>query len=89
MNPAREVKTERFSRTEGKTPAFVDGEVQTLLNSIEGTRPWMEADANKTEICLRHQRSCRSQGWRIFATAYREYRNVMRLSALENARRKA
>src|SRR5437660_1534728 len=24
MNPAREVKTERFSRTEGKTPAFVD-----------------------------------------------------------------
>jgi site-specific recombinase XerC len=22
MNPAREVKTERFSRTEGKTPAF-------------------------------------------------------------------
>ena len=30
MNPAREVKTERFSRTEGKTPAFVDGEVQTL-----------------------------------------------------------
>ena len=35
MNPAREVKTERFSRTEGKTPAFVDGEVQTLLNSID------------------------------------------------------
>src|SRR6516165_5994034 len=27
MNPAREVKTERFSRTEGKTPAFVEGEV--------------------------------------------------------------
>jgi hypothetical protein len=26
MNPAREVKTERFSRTEGKTPAFVDPE---------------------------------------------------------------
>jgi hypothetical protein len=24
MNPAREVKTERFSRTEGKTPAFVE-----------------------------------------------------------------
>ena len=35
MNPAREVKTERFSRTEGKTPPFVDGEVQTLLNSID------------------------------------------------------
>jgi site-specific recombinase XerD len=33
MNPAREVKTERFSRTEGKTPAFVEGEVQTLLKS--------------------------------------------------------
>ncbi len=31
MNPAREVKTERFSRTEGKTPAFVEGEVQKLL----------------------------------------------------------
>ena len=35
MNPAREVKTQRFSRTEGKTPAFVEGEVQTLLNSID------------------------------------------------------
>jgi site-specific recombinase XerD len=33
MNPAREVKTERFSRTEGKTPAFVDGEVQKLLDA--------------------------------------------------------
>ena len=27
MNPARKVKTERFSRAEGKTPAFVEGEV--------------------------------------------------------------
>src|ERR1700756_2810613 len=35
INPAREVKTERFSRTEGKTPAFVDGEVQKLLDAIE------------------------------------------------------
>src|SRR6266404_272161 len=35
MNPAREVKTERFSRTEGKTPAFVEGEVQRLLGAIE------------------------------------------------------
>jgi len=35
MNPAREVKTERFSRTEGKTPAFVEGEVQKLLGVIE------------------------------------------------------
>jgi hypothetical protein len=26
MNPAWEVKTERFSRAEGKTPAFGDGE---------------------------------------------------------------
>jgi integrase/recombinase XerC len=25
----------RFSRTEGKTPAFVEGEVQKLLNVIE------------------------------------------------------
>jgi integrase len=32
---AREVKTERFSRTEGKTPAFVDGEVQKFLDAIE------------------------------------------------------
>ena len=37
MNPAREVKTERFSRTEGKTPAFVEGEVQKLLDVIEPT----------------------------------------------------
>src|SRR5207249_10927562 len=35
MNPAREVKTERFSRVEGKTPAFVEGEVQKLLGVIE------------------------------------------------------
>jgi site-specific recombinase XerD len=35
MNPARGVKTERFSRTEGKTPAFVDGEVQRLLDAVE------------------------------------------------------
>jgi site-specific recombinase XerD len=35
MSPAREVKTERFSRTEGKTPAFVEGEVEKLLNVIE------------------------------------------------------
>ena len=35
MNPAREVKTERFSRTEGKTPAFVEGEVQKLPGAIE------------------------------------------------------
>jgi len=35
MNPAREVKTERFSRTEGKTPASVEGEVQKLLGTIE------------------------------------------------------
>src|SRR5467141_1578066 len=35
MNSAREVKTERFSRTEGKTPAFVEGEVQKLLNAVE------------------------------------------------------
>jgi integrase/recombinase XerC len=34
MNPAREVKTERYSRTDGKTPAFVEG-VQRLLNTIE------------------------------------------------------
>ena len=38
MNPAREVKTERFSRTEGKTPAFVEGEVQKLLSVIEISR---------------------------------------------------
>jgi site-specific recombinase XerD len=35
MNPAREVKTEGFSWTEGKTPAFVEGEVQKRLNVIE------------------------------------------------------
>jgi len=37
LPPAREVKTERFSRTEGKTPAFVDGEVQTLLDAIDSS----------------------------------------------------
>jgi site-specific recombinase XerD len=30
-----EDKTERFSRAEGKTPAFVEGEVQQLLDVIE------------------------------------------------------
>jgi site-specific recombinase XerD len=37
MNPAREVKTEKFSRGEGKTPAFVEGEVQSLLGAIESS----------------------------------------------------
>ena len=37
MNPAREVKTERFSRTEGKTPAFVEGEVQKLLGAVDAS----------------------------------------------------
>src|SRR3981081_885490 len=37
MNPAREVKTERFSRTEGKTPAFVEGEVQRLLDAVDAS----------------------------------------------------
>jgi hypothetical protein len=40
MDPAREVKTERFSRTEGKTPAFVEGEVQRLLGVIETSDFW-------------------------------------------------
>ena len=30
MNPAREVKTEKFSRTEGKTPAFDTEQVQQV-----------------------------------------------------------
>ena len=38
MNPAREVKTERFSRTEGNTPAFVDGEVQRLLDAVDPSK---------------------------------------------------
>ena len=37
MNPAREVKTERFSRTEGKTPAFVEGDVQRLLDAVDAS----------------------------------------------------
>jgi site-specific recombinase XerD len=35
MNPAREVKTQRFSRKEGKTPAFARAEVRQVLDSIE------------------------------------------------------
>jgi site-specific recombinase XerD len=35
MNPAREVKTPRFSRTEGKTPAPPHQEVQKLLDAID------------------------------------------------------
>jgi site-specific recombinase XerC len=30
MNPAREVKTGRYPRTEGKTPHSLNGEVQKL-----------------------------------------------------------
>lgn len=39
MNPAREVKTERFSRKEGKTPAFDREQVRLLLNSIGTATP--------------------------------------------------
>ena len=35
MNPAREVKTQRFSRKEGKTPAFARDEVRQVLDSIQ------------------------------------------------------
>ena len=35
MNPAREVKTEKFSRTEGKTPAFNTEQVQKVLDKID------------------------------------------------------
>src|ERR1700745_2712369 len=35
MNPAREVKTPKFSRSEGKTPAPPHEEVQNLLDSID------------------------------------------------------
>ena len=35
MNPAREVKTPKFSRTEGKTPAPSAEEVQKLIDSID------------------------------------------------------
>ena len=37
MNPAREVKTERFSRTEGKTPAFDTDQVQKILDKIDAS----------------------------------------------------
>jgi hypothetical protein len=39
MNPAREVQTERFSRLNGKTPAFHEGEVATLLAAIDSSTP--------------------------------------------------
>jgi integrase/recombinase XerD len=39
MNPAREVQTERFSRLNGKTPAFHEGEVATLLAAIDPSTP--------------------------------------------------
>jgi integrase/recombinase XerD len=37
MNPAREVKTKKFSRTEGKTPAPEPEEVRALLASIDAS----------------------------------------------------
>ena len=53
MNPAREVKTERFSRTEGKTPAFVEGEVQRLLGrdrDIDAHRPARSRPARRLPL---------------------------------------
>jgi site-specific recombinase XerD len=35
INPAREVKTPKFSRTEGKTPAFSVEEVHQFLDSVD------------------------------------------------------
>ena len=34
MNPAREVKTEKFSRREGKTPAFDTEQVQKVWDKL-------------------------------------------------------
>ena len=35
MNPTQEGKTEKFSRTEGKTPAFDTDQVQKVLDKID------------------------------------------------------
>ena len=57
MNPAREVKTERFSRTEGKTPAFVDGEVQKLLDAVETSHSdWSPRSRLARHACLHFRR---------------------------------
>src|SRR5258705_7269523 len=50
MNPTREVKTERFSRTEDKTPAFVEGEVQKLLCTVETSTHTGLRDLKRTRL---------------------------------------
>ena len=71
MNPAREVKTERFSRTEGKTPAFVEGEVQKLLGrdrDIHAHRPPRSRSARGPCLHFRPDRRRReSQGRRLLS----------------------
>ena len=37
MNPAREVKTDRFSRTEGKTQESVEDEIEKLLGAVDAS----------------------------------------------------
>jgi hypothetical protein len=65
MNPAREVKTERFSRTEGKTPAFVEGEVQkgvlTTSNrySVNGILQSIFRSASRREALGKHSKGRR------------------------------
>ena len=43
MNPAREVKTEKFSRSEGKTPAFTTEEIRSFSAALRRPRCWVSA----------------------------------------------
>jgi hypothetical protein len=71
MNPAREVKTERFSRAEGKTPAFVDSEVQKAFGrdrDIHAHWPPRSRPARHSRLHLRPDRCRReSEGRRLLS----------------------
>src|SRR5580700_9927177 len=98
MNPAREVKTERFSRTEGKTPAFVEGEVQLLFGRDRGihahwpprSRPaWHSCLHLRPDRCRRESEGPRLLSVRktIFSPIQRERRQGERASRTPQAGR--
>jgi hypothetical protein len=64
MNPAREVKTERFSRTEGKTPGFSRSRLKDQLLFISvvefAERPQLLGSLIAFETGLVYQKWCKS-----------------------------
>jgi hypothetical protein len=94
MNPAREVKTERFSRTEGKTPTFVElPNYQPTVRLTHSERPasptfWKITALEAAQRIAGHadSRTTKLYEWRGAEGAPRRYGKKCRARHLERIR---